>query len=237
VPPTPSWDILIDDYLCSDKKDLTDFKMAPSFNRILSLLSLTLFLHVGFVVAQRNATPTHTAVLPRDSNGMDMTMDDAMPLASGNMLTYLHFTVGGDVLWFQGWVPEGSGPMFGACVGLFLLAMLERWIAACRGVMESYWAKRAQIAYANKLNGNGAAGTKASAPPMTLQTTLLMRRLPPFIFEHDIMRGFMHSGQAALNFAFMLVVMTFQVGFILSIVIGLGVGETLFGRYAVLGGH
>lgn len=78
----------------------------------------------------------------RDDNGMIMTMDGAMSLAAGNMLTYLHFTVGGDTLWFQGWVPQGSGPMFGACFGLFLLALVDRWIAGCRGMMEVHWAKR-----------------------------------------------------------------------------------------------
>jgi len=43
--------------------------------------------------------------------------------------------------------------------------------------------------------------------------------------------------QTALGFAFMLVVMTFQVGFILALVVGLGVGETLFGRFASAGAH
>ncbi|KIK65180.1 hypothetical protein GYMLUDRAFT_160434 [Collybiopsis luxurians FD-317 M1] len=176
---------------------------------------------------------------PRDENGMDMTMDGAMPLAAGNMLTYLHFTVGGDILWFQGWVPETSGSMFGACIGLFLLALVERWIAGCRGLMEAFWTKRAQIAYANKLNND--AGNKknntAGVPQATIKNVFLMRRAPPFIPAHDIVRGIMHAGQAALNFAFMLAVMTFQAGFIISLIIGLGVGETLFGRFAHFGGH
>lgn len=79
-----------------------------------------------------------------------------------------------------------------------------------------------------------------------------MRSAPPFIPAHDITRGVLHMGQAALAFAFMLAVMyvrrrsgvvpllipplhcrnrTFQIGFILAIVTGLGVGETLFGRF------
>ncbi|KAJ3995057.1 CTR copper uptake transporter [Lentinula boryana] len=171
----------------------------------------------------------------RDSNGMIMSMDGSMDLASGNMLTYLHFTVGGDILWFQGWVPQGPGAMFGACVGLFLLALVDRWIAACRAMMEVHWAKRAQIAYANKLNANENADKKRAVPPLTPGNVFLMRRAPPFIPAHDIVRGILHAGQAALTFAFMLVVMTFQLGFIISIVVGLGVGETLFGRYAHAG--
>ncbi|KAJ3784717.1 CTR copper uptake transporter [Lentinula aff. detonsa] len=171
----------------------------------------------------------------RDSNGMIMSMDGSMDLASGNMLTYLHFTVGGDILWFQGWVPQGPGAMFGACVGLFLLALVDRWIAACRAMMEVHWAKRAQIAYANKLNANENADKKRAVSPLTPGNVFLMRRAPPFIPAHDIVRGILHAGQAALTFAFMLVVMTFQLGFIIAIVVGLGVGETLFGRYAHAG--
>ncbi|KAJ3982371.1 CTR copper uptake transporter [Lentinula detonsa] len=171
----------------------------------------------------------------RDSNGMIMSMDGSMDLASGSMLTYLHFTVGGDILWFQGWVPQGPGAMFGACVGLFLLALVDRWIAACRAMMEVHWAKRAQIAYANKLNANENADKKRAVPPSTPGNVFSMRRAPPFIPAHDIVRGILHAGQAALTFAFMLVVMTFQLGFIIAIVVGLGVGETLFGRYAHAG--
>ena len=57
------------------------------------------------------------------------------------MLPYLHFTPG-DMLWFLGWVPKSAGAMVGTCIGFFLLGLLERWIAACRAVMYSHWAKR-----------------------------------------------------------------------------------------------
>lgn len=62
-------------------------------------------------------------------------------LASGTMRPYLHFTTG-DILWFQGWVPQSAGAMIGACIGLFLLALVDRWIAACRTLMETHWRKQ-----------------------------------------------------------------------------------------------
>ncbi len=74
-------------------------------------------------------------------NGMDMTMDGAMSLASGSMVPYLHFAPG-DILWFYGWVPSSKGAMVGTCIGLFLLALVDRWIAAARSVMEAHWSKR-----------------------------------------------------------------------------------------------
>ena len=77
-------------------------------------------------------------------NGMDMSMDGAMDLASGMMRAYLHFTMG-DTLWFEGWVPETAGAMVGACIGLFLLVIIERWISATRSVMEVHWRKRCVV--------------------------------------------------------------------------------------------
>lgn len=74
-------------------------------------------------------------------NGMDMTMDGAMSLTAGQMLTYLHFTPG-DNLWFLGWVPKSNAAMVGTCIGLLLLGIADRWIAACRAIMEMHWAKR-----------------------------------------------------------------------------------------------
>lgn len=81
------------------------------------------------------------ALVSASDNGMDMSMDGAMSLAQGQMLPYLHFTTG-DMLWFLGWVPKSTGAMVGTCIGLFLLAIVERWIATCRVVMQAHWAKR-----------------------------------------------------------------------------------------------
>ncbi|KAF9241278.1 Ctr copper transporter family-domain-containing protein [Melanogaster broomeanus] len=156
-------------------------------------------------------------------NGMDMSKDGPMDVAVGNMLPYLHFT-SGDNLWFPGWVPKSAGAMVGACIGIFLLALLERWVAASRALIELHWSTRASILVADKSN---------AAPVPALPGVGNFRRLtPPFIPSHDITRGVMFAGQALLNYLFMLTVMTFQLGFILSLIVGLGVGETLFGRFS-----
>ncbi|KAF7980532.1 hypothetical protein HWV62_37663 [Athelia sp. TMB] len=158
-----------------------------------------------------------------DSNGMDMSMDGAMALSSGAMLPYLHF-VPGDNLWFLGWVPESAGAMVGACIGLFLLALVDRWIAACRAIMEVHWSKRAQMVEWTKEDANVIGTSKE-------KSSRLHRMSPQFIPAHDLSRGVLQIVQSLLGFLFMLTVMTFQVGFILAIVVGMGVGETLFGKY------
>lgn len=74
-------------------------------------------------------------------NGMVMSMDQGMDMTMGNMLMYLHFTIG-DNLWFLGWAPQKAGAMAGACIGLFMLAIAERWLVAMRGVMGDHWSTR-----------------------------------------------------------------------------------------------
>ncbi|KAH9926617.1 CTR copper uptake transporter [Epithele typhae] len=168
-----------------------------------------------------------------DTNGMDMSMDGSMDLAAGNMLMWFHFTPG-DVLWFYGWVPRSTGAMVGTCIGLFLLALIDRWIAACRGVMETHWHKRAQIVQADRIN---ARNEKSAGGVARVRDMVSMRNGPPFIPANDLTRGVMHAAQSALHFAIMLALMTFQLAFFISIVIGLGVGEALFGRFGSHGGH
>jgi len=156
---------------------------------------------------------------------------------------YLHFTIG-DNLWFLGWAPGTAGAMAGACIGLFMLAIAERWLVVMRGVMEEHWSMRAQIALSNKFNNSSAVATSAPSEERTnpsssdaSQSRFGWRwhhaQAPPFILAHDISRGILQIVIASINFLLMLTVMTFQVGFIFAIVVGLGIGEALFGRYGL----
>ncbi|KAJ7710432.1 Ctr copper transporter family-domain-containing protein [Mycena rosella] len=185
--------------------------MSPSSTSTSMSLSL---LCVGALLAC--AVPAHAAA----ANGMDMSMDDGMTLAAGTMMTTLHFTPISDTLWFAGWVPQSKGALAGACIGLFLLAIVERWVAAVRRMCEAQWAAAGRRAMKKSCDKDGEKkGVRARLSA------------PPFVAAHDVMRGAMQALGAALGYAFMLAVMTFQASFIISIVLGLGVGEMLFGRY------
>jgi len=155
-----------------------------------------------------------------DENGMDMSMDDGMTLANGTMMTMLHFTLG-DTLWFNGWVPQTRGAMAGACIGLFVLALVDRWIAAVRAMMNLHWREVGDRKANKKMSGDREK-----------KRGMARLRAPPFVPAHDIMRGAMHAVQTLLGFAFMLAVMTFQAAYIITLILGLGIGEMLFGRYA-----
>ncbi|BEJ00452.1 hypothetical protein CcaverHIS631_0503090 [Cutaneotrichosporon cavernicola] len=53
----------------------------------------------------------------------------------------------------------------------------------------------------------------------------------PFRFGTDVPRGLLYMLLMVIHFALMLVIMTFQLWWIISVIVGLGVGEMLFGRF------
>lgn len=175
---------------------------------------MSLFARVPFILACVILAQAH------DHSMEDMDSGSGSSSHSDMMMTpYLHSTPG-DALFFKEWVPKSSGAVGGACVALFFLALCERWVAALGSAAARSWAKSAQIQQANALN------TASSRPGSNR-----LPRVLPFIWSIDIPRGILYAAHRALGYALMLAVMTFQVGFIVAIVVGAGVGEMLFGRW------
>ncbi|TFK41391.1 Ctr copper transporter [Crucibulum laeve] len=175
------------------------------------------------------------------------------------MVPYFHFA-GGDHLYFKAWTPTSSGAIVGACIGLLILAIAERWFSATQGVFETHWQHRALV-LASRNDHYGEvpssaldssersvdmkAGVEEEAR-QSLSTsspfhprTKTLRTIPPFIASHDIPRGILYGIHVLLGYSLMLAVMTFHAGYIISIIIGLGIGEVLFGRmgHGRSGGH
>ncbi|TCD63913.1 hypothetical protein EIP91_004760 [Steccherinum ochraceum] len=137
--------------------------------------------------------------------------------------------------------------------GLFQINVGGVMVSVDRGVQGGYGdalgeevSRSAMILRSNRLNARGlptSGSEKLSSLYVANSTSeqcvgaLTMRTVPPFIFWHDLTRGIMYLGHSALQFAFMLAIMTFQLGFIFALVVGLGVGEMLFGRYASHAAH
>ncbi|KAF8587336.1 hypothetical protein K439DRAFT_1338410 [Ramaria rubella] len=166
------------------------------------------------------------------------------------MKPWLHFTLG-DNLFFMAWVPLSAGTVIGACIGLFLLAIVERWVSSMRAVMQVYWSRKTEEILATRFtkfpNDSSTSDKKrlsensddteieslSEQRPDGRSFTRIshLRRATPFIPAHDFTRGAIHACQAALNYTLMLAVMTFHAGYIIAIILGLGVGEVLFGRF------
>ncbi|PPQ80019.1 hypothetical protein CVT26_011901 [Gymnopilus dilepis] len=146
------------------------------------------------------------------------------------MVPYLHFT-GGDPLYFRQWQPSSAGAIAGACIGLVFLSIFERWLVAIRRMFDSHWHDKAGLVEADV--EEVAPSGEAQAAPSKKKTVALKARLrtvTPFILSHDLPRGVLYALQMLVVYLLMLAVMTFQAAFLISIVLGLGIGEILFGR-------
>ncbi|CCM02199.1 uncharacterized protein FIBRA_04279 [Fibroporia radiculosa] len=181
------------------------------------------------------------------ASSMSTGMPSGMSMMMDTMTPYLHFT-GGENLLFKTWTPSSHGAIAGACIGLVALAIFERWVSAMRLLLVCHWRQRTLAYMQGALSADSPASTsdekaadieevhasslsdKALHSPFSFKRSL--RTIEPFIWSHDIPRGALYAFQALLAYALMLAVMTFQAAFIISIILGLGIGEILFGRMA-----
>lgn len=157
------------------------------------------------------------------------------------MQPYFH-TSGGDNLLFKSWTPSSPGAIAAASVAIFFLAALERLVNGLRGRLEGYWASNAlhrsveQIAQEDNSSCNKLGRPPSSHGSAPIPTPR-KRTVPPFILAHDLPRGIIFMFQATITYALMLTAMTFQAGYFVSIIAGLGVGEIMFGRWASVVAH
>ncbi|KAK1922608.1 Ctr copper transporter [Papiliotrema laurentii] len=213
---------------------------------------------------------------------------DHMSSTTGGMSAmkmYFHGSIGTDILWFASWVPSSAGATVGVCLGVFVIAIFERWLAALRRACEHGW-QRGQVGLIRPTtngpyntppspnttgperipltSGSSLAGeSKDSTRPDTVPArdvekdtlgdesgpsneTFDFDPLPraarqqwrgerrwarPWRVWVDVPRGLLQALQTLIHYLLMLVAMTFNIWWILSVVIGSGVGEIMFGRF------
>ena len=162
-----------------------------------------------------------------------MVTNSDMGMSMDMMIPYLHFT-GGDNLFFKTLTPSSHGAIAGACIVLGFLAILERWIAGVRGVLDNHWTHR----YASHINTlknriqtplcrvQGPVKPKVSEKDFeaskddvesikeipvvkgnVYRNGRLTRLSPPFVASHDLPRGLVFAFQAFLAYVLMLAVM------------------------------
>ncbi|KAF9643651.1 hypothetical protein BDM02DRAFT_1374107 [Thelephora ganbajun] len=157
------------------------------------------------------------------------------------MIPYLH-TKGGDNLLFKSWTPLSHDAIAGASVVLFFLAILERLVNGVRGRLEGYWASNALRRYEEHVvEDDNTSCSKLESPSLPNGSKLILaprrRIMQPFILAHDLPRGIIYMFQATITYTLMLGVMSFHAGYFVSIIVGLGVGEVIFGRWALATHH
>lgn len=163
-----------------------------------------------------------------DMSGMDSSIANSTMTTSDlttMVLSMMQFHAsGGDTLWFPPFIPISSPAIFGACILLFFIAILTRFLDAIQRTMTLIWATSEQT------------GMPASWKP-----------------AHELPRGILFMFQSGFLYLLMLAVMcvyrcslsgfrfvclfsfsygrTYNAYYFVAILIGLGVGEAFFGRF------
>ncbi|KAK6988603.1 Ctr copper transporter family-domain-containing protein [Favolaschia claudopus] len=135
--------------------------------------------------------------------GMDsMNSSDSSMSMMMMMKTYLHFTPG-DVVLFDTIHPTSAGTIFATCLIFFLISVGDRYLRAVARRLEHYRVRNA----VHLAEFEAANDSKAQLP-----------------------EGANTAIASLIHYTLMLVVMTFNVAYIISIILGVVVGEIAFGR-------
>ncbi|GAA5876770.1 hypothetical protein JCM16303_006281 [Sporobolomyces ruberrimus] len=193
-----------------------------------------------------------------DMSGMNMGQSNST--SATMMSTYFTTSLGASNLWFSSWTPTSAGATFGACLGLFFLAILSRFLAAVKSCAEVAWAQSLKRQYLASRPPIPSPATPASnedkstpgisgdldsilptlpatPPSSTRSASPSIPFTPPFNLSIDLPRSLLFGLQSLIAYLLMLAIMSFSTYFFISILIGLVVGELCFGRFiALLGG-
>ncbi|KAJ7073228.1 Ctr copper transporter [Mycena belliarum] len=140
------------------------------------------------------------------------------------MESFLHFTPGDTVI-FQSIDPSTAGAVFRACIFIFCLSVAERWLRAQARNVDTYIAKREFQLATEYAFADGPSSTAECK-----ESDISPAPIRQFILSHELTRGALAGLNTTLHYILMLVVMTFNGAFIMSVIIGVIVGEAAFGR-------
>lgn len=181
--------------------------------------------------------------------GHDMTMDgmDMGGSTSGghSMMNMAFFTATNTPLYSEGWTPSSAGAYAGTCIFLILLAVILRALFTAKSFLDAraiesalkrrYVVVADQNSAAEKVMGD-ANSTTGILTTNGVQENVRMVQAPvkhiqPFRFSVDLPRAGLMTVIAGVGYLLMLAVMTFNVGYFLSVLGGTFLGEIAFGRF------
>ncbi|CDH49481.1 predicted protein [Lichtheimia corymbifera JMRC:FSU:9682] len=173
-----------------------------------------------------------------------------------------HWSSTGDAILFDAWMPKSESGYIGACFGLLFLSILSRGIIAIEIYFVAWASKRFQnihgddheSACANpsfvksqqqiQKHKDGTATIALDGPGNNASHEYYARypkpldlpQIPPFAWTIDTVRSFLTTFASFVNYLLMLIVMTGNGGFFIVIIVGIFIGEMMFGRFRSLGG-
>ncbi|KAG9690610.1 Ctr copper transporter, partial [Aureobasidium melanogenum] len=156
-------------------------------------------------------------------------------------------------LYSKAWTPTSTGAYAGTCIFLIVLAIISRLLQAWRHTLEQRIhdkaMKRRYVVVAGEQEGEQSLEESEAAKEISEKQGILTSRgldekvriitaasrrkeTTPWRITTELPRACVYTVQAGLGYLLMLAVMTLNVGYFLSVLAGLFVGELAIGRYA-----
>ncbi|KAF2810208.1 uncharacterized protein BDZ99DRAFT_570809 [Mytilinidion resinicola] len=175
-----------------------------------------------------------------------MDMSGMMP-ASEMVMTF--FTSSLTPLYSEQWAPKSTGAYAGTCIFLILFAALYRGSFKLLHFLEHKWLesamKRRYVVVADKTPIAERISSDADSKTAVISANGVeehvvivqspIQHVQPWRFSVDLPRALLYTCIAGVGYLLMLAVMTFNVGYFLSVLGGVFLGELAFGRYGAPG--
>ncbi|KAK9480287.1 Ctr copper transporter family-domain-containing protein [Lipomyces japonicus] len=155
--------------------------------------------------------------------------------SSMDMMTMVFHTSTNDPLFASGWTPSSTGKYAGTCIFLIVLAVTYRLTHVIKHRTERYLISRAtHIAISSHIHtvDDDGAIEKYTASTSSISKPLSFGDARPWRVSIDFPMAAIQVILAGTSYLLMLAVMTFNVGYFLSVLGGIFLGELVLGRFA-----
>lgn len=169
-----------------------------------------------------------------------------------SMMDNVFFTSTTTALYSSAWQPKSTGAYAGTCIFLIVLAVIFRSLIAGKHILEHRWMDKELNRRYVSVRGVPTEAARINADREGKNVTLISERgveeqvrvvkrhkrsVTPWRFSVDFPRAAYVTVTAGVGYLLMLAVMTLNVGYFLSVLGGIFLGELVVGRYAELEEH
>jgi len=178
-----------------------------------------------------------------DSGMMNMTMDNGMMMSQDMAMVF--YNSHSTPLYSMSWMPTGPAGYAGTCVFLIILAVIMRLLIVTKAMLEARWRDQAWKRRYIIVDGQKPLSERTQTDPDSKVGVLTtngveenvrivhepISGVQPWRFSVDLPRAILVTVMGGVGYLLMLAVMTLNIGYFLSVLAGIFVGEVAVGRF------